>query len=115
GWGRGRAPSPRRGRLEVGGGRFAGVTRRREGRWWRCSRSAPVEGTPGLLGEGGWRGRAPQPRAGPLDVEGGGFSGVTRRREGRWWRCSRAAPVEGSPRQPGEGGRRDGRRSAAAG
>src|SRR5690606_17150098 len=37
------------------------------------------------------------PRAGPLDVEGGGFSGVTRRREGRWWRCSRSAPVEGTP------------------
>src|SRR5690606_21526876 len=101
----------------------------REGRWWRCSRSALVEGTPGLLVEGGgaaerrsrapgrstsrvtgfpvwlvergplvalqplgarrghagagrgawWRGGAPSPRAGPLDVEGDGFSGVARR------------------------------------
>src|SRR5690606_41481049 len=100
-----------------------------EGRWWPCSRAALVEGTPGLLGEGGgaaerrsraagrsssgvtgfpvwlvergplvalqplgarrghagaarrgwWRGRAPWPRAGPLDVEGDGFSGVARR------------------------------------
>src|SRR5690606_40356020 len=43
------------------------------------------------------------PRAGPLDVEGGGFSGVTRRREGRWWRCSRSAPVEGTPGRSARG------------
>src|SRR5690606_15736459 len=61
------------------------------------------------------RARAACLRAGPLDVEGGGFSGVARRQEGRWWRCSRSALVEGTPGLLVEGGGAAERRSRAPG
>src|SRR5690606_37399203 len=102
------------------------AARRRGRRVFRCGSSTrgplvalqPLgarRGHRGAARRGGWGGRAPERRAGPLDVEGGGFSGVARRQEGRWWRCSRSALVEGTPGLLVEGGGAAERRSGAPG
>src|SRR5690606_21108014 len=98
-------------------------------------------GHAGARGRGRRRGRAPWPRGGPRGVEGDGVSGGARRgrgggggadagrparrrrggrvfrcgsaREGRWWRCSRSALVEGTPGLLVEGGGAGERRSRA--
>src|SRR5690606_3232812 len=72
-------------------------------------------GHAGAARRGRRRGGAGKRRAGPRGGEGGGFSGVARRQEGRWWRCSRSALVEGTPGLFVEGGGAAVRRSGAPG